>query len=136
SNQVRDGREPQDRQGAWPDGAAIDFAARGRGDRMRRRELIAGIGGAAAWPLAASAQNVERVRRVGVLQPAAADDSQYQTNVGVLVQALGQLGWTIGRNLQIDTRWAGVNVDDIRKHAAELISLAPDVVLANGNEVV
>jgi putative tryptophan/tyrosine transport system substrate-binding protein len=103
---------------------------------MRRRDFIAGLGSAVAWPLAVRAQQLERVWRVGVLMPVAADDSQYQTNVGVLLQALGQLGWTIGRNLRIDTRWAGVHVDDIRRHAAELVSLAPDVVLANGNEVV
>jgi putative ABC transport system substrate-binding protein len=77
-----------------------------------------------------------RVRRIGVLLPAAADDSQYQTSVGAFLQGLGQLGWTVGRNLQIDIRWAGVNVDDIRKYAAESVSLAPDIVLVNGNEVV
>jgi putative tryptophan/tyrosine transport system substrate-binding protein len=82
------------------------------------------------------AQQAERVRRIGVLLPAAADDFQYQTFVGAFLQELGRLGWMIGRNVQTDIRWAGVSVDDIRKHAAELVSSAPDVILANGNEVV
>jgi putative ABC transport system substrate-binding protein len=104
---------------------------------MRRREFIAGLAGAAAaWPVAVRAQPAERVRRIGVLLPAAADDSQYQNSVGAFLQSLGQLGWTIGRNARIDTRWAGVNADDIRRHAAELVTLVPDIILANGNEVV
>jgi putative tryptophan/tyrosine transport system substrate-binding protein len=99
---------------------------------MRRREFIVGLGGAAAWPLAARTQQPERVRRIGVLLPAAADDAVYQTWVGAFLQGLGQSGWTIGRNVRIDTRWAGVNVVDIRRHAAELAALAPDVILAHG----
>jgi putative tryptophan/tyrosine transport system substrate-binding protein len=103
---------------------------------MRRRDFIAEIGGAAAVlalrPLAARAQQGERVRRIGVLLPAAADDAEFQARAGAFLQALGQLGWTIGRNVQIDTRWAGVNAADIRRHAAELVALAPDVILANG----
>ena len=101
---------------------------------MRRREFITLLGGAAAtWPLAARAQQPERMRRVGVLMPAAADDPQFQTCVGAFLQALAQLGWSIGRNVRIDTRWATANADDIRSHAAELVALAPDVILAHGN---
>jgi putative tryptophan/tyrosine transport system substrate-binding protein len=104
---------------------------------MRRREFIAGLAGAAAArSVEVHAQQAVRVRRIGVLLPAAADDSQYQTFVGAFLTGLGQLDWAIGRDVRIDTRWAGVNADDIRKHAAELVSLAPDVILANGNEVV
>ena len=98
---------------------------------MRRREFITLLGGAAAnWPLAARAQ--ERVQRVGVLLPAAADDAEYQARVGAFQQGLGQLGWTIGRNVRIDTRWATTNAAEIRRHAAELAALAPDVILAQG----
>jgi putative tryptophan/tyrosine transport system substrate-binding protein len=104
---------------------------------MRRRQFIAGFAGAAVGlPMTLPAQQAERVRRIGVLLPAAADDFQYQTFVGAFLQELGRLGWMIGRNVQTDIRWAGVSVDDIRKHAAELVSSAPDVILANGNEVV
>ncbi len=78
---------------------------------MRRREFIMLIGGAAvAGPLAARAQQGERVRRVGILLPAAAGDPEWQARVGAFLQGLGQLGWSNGRNLQIDTRWATTNV--------------------------
>jgi putative ABC transport system substrate-binding protein len=103
---------------------------------MNRRTFIAGLGSAAASPIVAWAQQGERMRRIGVLLPAAADDSQYQTLVGAFLQALTLSGWTIGRNVRIDTRWAGLNADDIRKYAAELVSLAPEVILASGNAVV
>jgi putative tryptophan/tyrosine transport system substrate-binding protein len=87
---------------------------------------------AAAWPLAARAQQPGRMRRVGILLNAPSDDPQYQTWVGAFLQALALLGWTIGRNVRIDTRWAGPNAAEIRRHAAELIALAPDAVLAHG----
>jgi len=104
---------------------------------MRRREFITLIGGAAAtWPLAARAQQGERIQRIGVLLPAAADDAEYQTRVGGFLQALALLGWTIGRNVQIDTRWATANPDDIRRHAAELAAPAPDVILVEGTPAV
>src|SRR6266478_595206 len=103
---------------------------------MRRREFITLIGGAAAWPLAARARQPERVQRIGILLPAAADDVQFQTFVGAFLQALALLGWTIGRNVRIDTRWAGVNAAEIRRHAAELAALAPDVILAHGASTV
>jgi putative tryptophan/tyrosine transport system substrate-binding protein len=104
---------------------------------MRRREFITLLGGtAAAWPLTARAQQPDRVRRIGVLLPAAADDPEYQAQVGAFLQALALLGWTIGRNVRIDTRWAGANADEIRRHAAELAALAPDVILAHANAAV
>jgi putative ABC transport system substrate-binding protein len=100
---------------------------------MRRRDFITLLGGsAAAWPLAARAQQGDRMRRIGVLLPAAADDSQFQTFVGAFLQGLGQLGWTIGRNVRIDTRWTAGNPVEVRRHAAELAALAPDVILAHG----
>src|SRR4029077_4589597 len=87
---------------------------------MQRREFITLLGGvAAASPLAARAQQNERMRRIGVLPPAAADDAEFQAGVGAFLQALALLGWTIGRNVRIDTRWATANAADIRRHAAE-----------------
>jgi putative tryptophan/tyrosine transport system substrate-binding protein len=100
---------------------------------MNRREFITLLGGAAvAWPLAARAQQAERVRRIGVLLSAPAEDAEYQAWVGAFLQALAQSGWSIGRNVRIDTRWATGNADSVRRHAAELAALAPDVILAAG----
>ena len=100
---------------------------------MRRRAFITLLGGAAAaWPLAARAQQRERMRRIGVLLPATADDADFQARVGAFQQALAQLGWIIGRNVRIDTRWGGGKSEDIRRHAMELVALAPDVILAHG----
>jgi ABC-type uncharacterized transport system substrate-binding protein len=99
---------------------------------VRRRTFITLLGGAAAWPLAVRAQQGERMRRVGVLMPAASDDVDFQARVGAFLQGLAQSGWTIGRNVRIETRWATANADDIRRHAAELATLAPDVILAHG----
>jgi putative ABC transport system substrate-binding protein len=96
---------------------------------MRRREFITFLGGAAAmWPLAARAQQSDRVRRIGVLMASTADDQEFQARLAAFTQALTQLGWSEGRNLRIDIRWA--TADDIRRHAAELAALAPDVLVA------
>jgi ABC-type uncharacterized transport system substrate-binding protein len=100
---------------------------------VNRRDFITLLGGAVAtWPRAARAQQRERMRRIGVLLPATANDAQYQARVGAFLQALALLGWTIGRNVQVDTRWATANVAEVRRHAAELVALAPDVILAHG----
>jgi putative tryptophan/tyrosine transport system substrate-binding protein len=97
----------------------------------RRREFITLIGGAAvARPLAARAQQPERVPRIGVLMASAADDPENQARMAAFLQGLAQLGWTDGRNVRIDTRWATTNADDLRRHAAELVALAPDVLVA------
>jgi putative ABC transport system substrate-binding protein len=88
------------------------------------------------WPLAARAQQTDRMRRIGVLLPAAADDAEFQARVGAFLQGLGQLGWTIGRNVRIDARWATTSSAEIRRHAAELAALAPDVILAMGTSAV
>jgi putative tryptophan/tyrosine transport system substrate-binding protein len=103
------------------------------GSDMQRREFITLLGGAAAWPLAAHAQQGERVRRIGVLNPAAADDAIFQARIGAFQQELALLGWSIGRNVRIDIRWATTNAAEIRRQAAELIALAPDVILAAGD---
>jgi ABC-type uncharacterized transport system substrate-binding protein len=99
---------------------------------MRRREFITALGSAAAWPLAARAQRAERMRRIGILLPAAAADPQHQARVGAFLQALALLGWSIGRNVQIDTRWATASAEEIRRQAAELVALTPDVIVAHG----
>jgi ABC-type uncharacterized transport system substrate-binding protein len=105
------------------------------GAGMKRREFIVLLSGAAAIPLAAHAQQPERMRRIGVLLPGAANDPDYQAWFGAFQQALAELGWTIGRNVRIDSRWATQSAD-IRKQAAELAALAPDVILAHGAGVV
>jgi putative ABC transport system substrate-binding protein len=105
-------------------------------DRVKRREVVALLGGAAAWPLAARAQQRERMRRVGVLLPAAADDSVFQTRMAAFLQALALLDWIVGRNLSIDIRWATANAAEIRRHAAELAAVAPDVILATGDSTI
>jgi len=98
---------------------------------MKRREFITLLGGAAAgWPLAARAQQGERVRRIGVLMALAADDPDAQIRITAFLQGLQQLGWTAGHNLQIETRWATTDTDSLRRHATELAALAPDVIVA------
>ena len=103
---------------------------------MRRREFITLVGGAAAWPLAARGQQGERVRRIGVLAGVGASDLDAQARLAAFLQALQQLGWTNGRNVRLDVRWAAGNADDARKYAAELVALGPDVILAHGGSVV
>src|SRR5262249_6292931 len=102
---------------------------------VKRRAFISLLGGAAAWPLAARAQQGERVRRIGVLVPQDQDSPVAQARIAALLQELRQLGWT-GRNARIDIHWAEADAENIRKHAAELATLAPDVILANGSVVV
>jgi ABC-type uncharacterized transport system substrate-binding protein len=103
---------------------------------VKRREFITVLGGAAVWPLTSHAQQSERVRRIGVLIPLAADDPQSQRRLTAFVQGLQELGWTDGRNIRIETRWTAGDTDRMRRHAAELVSLAPDVILASGGTVV
>jgi putative tryptophan/tyrosine transport system substrate-binding protein len=100
---------------------------------MRRREFITLVGTTAMLPLAARAQQPERMRRIGVLLPAAADDAVFQTRMAVFLQELALLGWTVARNLRIDIRWATADAAEIRRHAAELAALAPDLILATGD---
>jgi hypothetical protein len=89
---------------------------------MRRREFITLLGGTAAWPLAARAQQGERVRHVGVLMNLAATDAEGQARLAAFLQGLQEYGWTVGRNMRIDIRWTAGNADDIRKYAAELVA--------------
>jgi putative ABC transport system substrate-binding protein len=103
---------------------------------MRRREFIVALGGAAVWPLAAHAQQAERMRRIGVLTPYAADDREGQARVAALQQGLAEFGWTDGRNARIDKRWGAGDPARYRQHAAELLALGPNVVVAVGSPIV
>ena len=98
---------------------------------MRRREFITVLGGAAVWPFAARTQQPSGMRRIGVLIDLAENDPEGQARIAAFLQGLAQLGWTDGRNVRIDIRWA-TSSDDLRKYAGELIALAPDVILATG----
>src|SRR4029450_7249866 len=105
-------------------------------DQLKRREFITLLGGAAAaWPLAARAQQPEGMRRLGVLFGAGADDGDIQARHAAFLQALQQLGWTDNGNVRIDTRFGAGNANNIRRYSAELATLAPDVILATGNVV-
>jgi ABC-type uncharacterized transport system substrate-binding protein len=104
---------------------------------VKRREFITLLGGAAvAWPLAARGQQGERIRRIGVLHSLASDDPEGQARLTAFVQGLQELGWTDGRNVRIDYRWAAGDAERARRYAAELVALAPDVILAHGGSIV
>jgi len=100
---------------------------------MNRREIIAGLGSAAAWPVVARAQQNEQMRRVGVLMNLSADDAEGQARMTAFLQELQALGWTHGRNVRIDYRWGAS--DRVRKSASELLALAPSVIVASGAAV-
>ena len=104
---------------------------------MRRRDFIRIVAASAAiWPLRLHAQQPERMRRIGVILAGTADDTEFQAWLGAFLQGLQQSGWSIGQNVRIETRWATSNAAGIRKHAAELVALAPDVILAHGASTV
>jgi ABC-type uncharacterized transport system substrate-binding protein len=105
---------------------------------MRRREFILFLGGtAAAWPLVAHAQSKPKsMRRVAALMPYSANDPQSQNRNAAFLQALQQLGWVVGQNVQIDYRWSAGNEDETRKYAAELVALAPDVIFTSGSAAI
>jgi putative tryptophan/tyrosine transport system substrate-binding protein len=101
--------------------------------RWKRRDFIAGLGGAVAWPLAAQAQQGERMRRIGVLHSSAADDPESLAEIAAMAQGLQEAGWVIGRNIQIEYRWPGGEDRRIPGYVAELVALAPDLILASGS---
>jgi putative ABC transport system substrate-binding protein len=103
------------------------------GKAMRRREFITVLGGAVAWPLATRAQQAERMRRIGVFEPLAVDNPAERANIDTFVKAMEALGWAVGRNLQIDVRWAGGDPELLRKQVTELVASAPDAILASSN---
>jgi putative ABC transport system substrate-binding protein len=98
--------------------------------QLKRREFMTLLGAATAWPLSVRAQQSDRMRQIGVLMAHAADDPQSQARIAAFQQALATLGWTDGRNMKIDIRWTTTNADELRRHAAELVASAPDVILA------
>jgi putative ABC transport system substrate-binding protein len=97
---------------------------------MKRREFVTLLGGAAAWPIAAHAQQGERIRRIGVLMNVTAEDVAHRANIAAFRQAMAQKGWTDGRNVTIDVRWSGGDVVRLRQDAEEMLGLAPDVLVA------
>jgi putative ABC transport system substrate-binding protein len=99
--------------------------------RLRRREFIAGLGGAAAWPLAAGAQQGDRVRRIGVLMPGDENDPVLKTQLSAFTKALADLGWTDGRNVRMDLRWANADTNRMRALARDLVGLQPEIILTN-----
>src|SRR5258705_12319151 len=104
------------------------------GAGMQRREFISFLGGAtAAWPLAVRAQQPERVRQIGMLNALGSDDPEAQARIAVFKQSLQQLGWVVGQNLTIEIREIGVDPDRARSYAAELVALAPDVIVTIGS---
>jgi ABC-type uncharacterized transport system substrate-binding protein len=101
-------------------------------DQLKRREFISLLGGAATWPLAVHAQQGERMRRIGVLMNLTAEDPESQARNAAFLQGLQQLGWTVGHNLRIDHRWSAGDAKLVRKNAADVVGLAPDVIVAEG----
>jgi putative ABC transport system substrate-binding protein len=104
--------------------------------RTNRRTFIAALGGATAWPLVAHAQHVERVRRIGVFMSLSENDPESQARLAAFAQGLQELGWSVGRNVRIEYRWGSGDAERIRKYAAELVALAPDVILASGSATI
>jgi putative tryptophan/tyrosine transport system substrate-binding protein len=103
---------------------------------MKRREFIAGLGGAAAWPLAARTQQGDRVRRIGFLSALDENDRAAKTSVSAFTQALAHLGWTDGRNVRIDVRWGRADINRMRALAQELVGLQPDIIVTGGNATI
>jgi putative ABC transport system substrate-binding protein len=106
------------------------------GRHMRRREFLSLLGWAAAWPVASKAQATERTRVIGVLEILGSDDPETKTRSEVFAQTLQQLGWAVGRDLKIETRNVGGDLDHLRRYAAELIALTPDVIVSVGSVTV
>src|SRR5262249_297468 len=136
-NQVRACHQCANRAHTRARNSANAARPRRRGDRMRRREFITLLGGAtAAWPLAARAQQGERVPRIGVLMTVGGDDPEALARLAAFHQGLQEAGWVVGRNLRIDYRWGAGDADLFRRYAAELVALVPDVILATSGTTV
>ena len=103
---------------------------------IRRRDFIAGLGGAAAWPLAARAQQGNRMRRIGVLMSYDENDPEVKRRLSAFTQALAGLGWTFGRNVRMDVRWTGDDINRIRALVQELVGLQPDIILASSTPAI
>src|SRR5262249_32578168 len=132
ADQVRPDCQPQDSESTWAHDPGIVSSARRRGDRMKRREFMTLLGGAAAaWPLAARAQQSGAMRHIGVLMAYAESDPEAQAWVDAFGEELQKLGWAEGRNIRIDIRWATSNVKSIQRFAKELVALQPELVLSS-----
>src|SRR5262245_29311119 len=105
-------------------------------NRLKRREFITVLSGATAWPLAARAQQPQRVQRIGVLMSTSADNPDALAMISAFAQGLQERGWTIGGNMRIEYRWGAGDLDRFRKYAAELVALSPDVILASAGSIV
>ena len=105
-------------------------------DQLRRRDFVTLLGAAAVWPVSARAQRRDRMRRIGVLMGLAADDAESQARLAAFAQGLQHSGWIVGQNVRVDYRWGAGNADLMRKFAAELVALAPDVILAHSSAAV
>src|SRR6476469_6286831 len=104
---------------------------------MRRREFVSLFGGAVSWPLAARAQQpAPKLRSIGVLMSQTADDTDALSRIAAFAQGLQELGWTVGGNMRMDTRWGGGDLDRFRRYAAELVALSPDVIVATAGSIV
>ena len=133
ANEIRAGDQSQNRESARRSRATDAARPRRRGHRVRRREFITLLGGAAAaWPLMAYGQQEERMRRIGILTGLAGEDAETKARISAFLQELQRLGWTEGRNLRIDIRAGAGNAVATRKYAAELVALGPDVILGTG----
>src|SRR5262249_35832408 len=135
SRRSSNGHQSQDRQGAWPRNPGHVARPRRRGDRVRRRDFITLLGGAAiVWPLTARAQQGERMRRVGVLVGTYGQtDREGQDRIAVFLDTFRKLGWSDGRNVRIDYRWGGGDANRSKTFAEELVRSAPDVIVAVNN---
>jgi putative tryptophan/tyrosine transport system substrate-binding protein len=122
--------------GIFATSTALSLLGSAREPSMRRREFIAGLGGAAAWPLASQAQQAVRMRRIGVLSPVAEDDPASAARLAAFVRGLQELGWSVGRNIRIDYRWGVNDLDRMRSYAAELVGLEPEVLVAAGGAAI
>jgi putative ABC transport system substrate-binding protein len=118
----------------YPDGAIL-YRKHRKDQPVRRRDFITLLGGAAAWPLAARAQQSERMRRIGVLLSVAESDPEGKAQLSGFTLGLAELGWIEGRNLRMEVRWGGGDVDQIRTFAKELVALQPDLIVAQGTPV-
>jgi putative tryptophan/tyrosine transport system substrate-binding protein len=107
-----------------------------RFDQLKRREFVTLLGGATAWLIAARAQQPERMRRIGVLMSTGANDAEGQSRLAAFMQGLQEFNWAVGRNVEIGIRWTASNADTVRKYSAELVALAPDVILVSGGSLV
>src|SRR5262249_35022156 len=132
ADEVRACPQSHDREGSGPYNSVHADRPRRRGDRMRRREFMTLLGGTvAAWPIAARAQQTERMRRLGILMAVSESDADARKGIGILQERLQKLGWKDGNNIQIDCRWGNGNPDRIQDLAKELVELRPDVLVGH-----